>query len=197
MVEQKDLRRKIVNAIRGMSLDGQRVADTFAHREGLNATDMRALTMIMEAETRSEALTAGKLSAKLGTSTGATTAVIDRLERIGHIHRNRDHADRRKVTLHFEPLAMQLAAAYFGPLGALTDDVMNRYSTDELETVRRFMEDMRTAYAAHQAALAEPRSTAGGAPGSGSDSGTGPGPETAADSGPGAGPDAPAGQHAP
>ena len=160
-MEQKDLRRDIVNAIRGMALDGQRVADTFAHREGLNGTDMRALTMIMEAETRREALTAGQLSTLLGTSTGATTAVIDRLERIGHIHRNRDHADRRKVTLHFEPLALQLAAAYFGPLGALTDEVMNRYSTTELETVRRFMEDMRHAYAEHQAALAAPRPAAG------------------------------------
>ena len=160
-MEQKDLRRDIVNAIRGMALDGQRVADTFAHREGLNATDMRALTMIMEAETRREALTAGQLSTMLGTSTGATTAVIDRLERIGHIHRNRGHADRRKVTLHFEPLAMQLAAAYFGPLGALTDEVMSRYSSEELETVRRFMEDMRQAYAAHQAALAAPRPAAG------------------------------------
>nr|WP_269439257.1 MarR family transcriptional regulator [Arthrobacter sp. zg-Y820] len=136
-----------------MAVDGQRVADTFAHRHGLNATDMRALTLIMEAETRHEALTAGRLSTLLGTSTGATTAVIDRLERIGHIHRNRDHADRRKVTLHFEPLAMQLAGAYFGPLGKLTDDVMSGYSAEELRTVHRFMEDMRGAYAAHQLAL--------------------------------------------
>jgi DNA-binding MarR family transcriptional regulator len=171
-VEENGLRRDIVNGIRGMALDGQRVADTFAHREGLNATDMRALTLIMEAESRREALTAGQLSAKLGTSTGATTAVIDRLERIGHIHRNREHADRRKVTLHFEPLAMQLAAAYFGPLGALTDDVMSRYSTAELETVRRFMADMRQAYADHQAALAAPRSAeADAGPGAGGDAG--------------------------
>lgn len=155
-VEEKDLKRDIVNAIRGMALDGQRVADAFAHRHGLNATDMRALTLIMEAETRHEALTAGRLSAMLGTSTGATTAVIDRLERIGHIHRNREHADRRKVTLHFEPLAMKLAGAYFGPLGALTDTVMSRYSTEELQTVHRFMEDMRGAYSAHQAALESP-----------------------------------------
>ncbi|WAP51576.1 MarR family transcriptional regulator [Arthrobacter sp. ATA002] len=163
-VEHNDLRRNIVKGIRGMALDGQRVADTFAHREGLNATDMRALTLIMEAETRQEPLTAGRLSTLLGTSTGATTAVIDRLERIGHIHRNRGHADRRKVTLHFEPLAMKLAAAYFGPLGALTDDVMSRYSTEELETVLRFMGDMREAYAAHQEALASPRTTPGSVP---------------------------------
>ncbi len=155
-VEDKDLRRSIVNAIRGMSFDGQRVADTFAHRHGLNNTDMRALTLIMEAEIRGESLTAGRLSAKLGTSSGATTAVIDRLERIGHIRRNRDHADRRKVTLHFEPLAMQLAGAYFGPLGALTDEVMNRYTTEELATVHRFMEDMRSAYSAHQSSLQQP-----------------------------------------
>nr|WP_257793682.1 MarR family transcriptional regulator [Arthrobacter sp. zg-Y895] len=132
-----------------MSLDGQRVADAFAHSNGLNATDMRALVLIMEAEMRHEALTAGQLSARLGTSSGATTAVIDRLERIGHIHRNRSHADRRKVTLHFEPLAMQLAGAYFGPLGALTDEVMSRYTETELRTILGFMQAIRETYDRH------------------------------------------------
>ena len=121
------------------------LASAFAQRHGLNSTDMRALTLIMEAGVRQEPLTAGRLSSLLGTSTGATTAVIDRLERIGHIHRNREHADRRIVTLHFEPLAMELAGAYFGPLGQLTGQVMDRYSTGELEVVHRFLQDMRGA----------------------------------------------------
>nr|WP_269440225.1 MarR family transcriptional regulator [Arthrobacter sp. zg-Y769] len=132
-----------------MTLDGQRVADAFAHSNGLNTTDMRALVLIMEAEIRHEALTAGQLSARLGTSSGATTAVIDRLERIGHIHRNRNHSDRRKVTLHFEPLAMQLAGAYFGPLGALTDEVMSRYTETELRTILGFMQAIRGSYDRH------------------------------------------------
>lgn len=145
-MEDQELRRDLVDALRGITLDGQRVADAFAHAHGLNTTDMRALVLIMEAEMRHEALTAGQLSARLGTSSGATTAVIDRLERIGHIHRNRTHADRRKVTLHFEPLAMQLAGAYFGPLGALNDEVMSRYSDAELRTVLGFMQGIRDSY---------------------------------------------------
>lgn len=155
-MDNQDLRRDIVDAMRGMNLDGQRVADAFAHLHGLNTTDMRALVLIMEAETRKEALTAGQLAASLGTSSGATTAVIDRLERIGHVHRNRAHSDRRKVTLHFEPLAMKLASAYFGPLGALTDDVMARYSPAELETIHRFMEDMRGVYTQYLTRMADP-----------------------------------------
>lgn len=146
MVEMNALRREIVEAVRGMGLDGQLVADAFAHKHGLNSTDMRALTLVMEAEVRGVPLTAGRLSTLLGTSTGATTAVIDRLEQIGHIHRARSEADRRKVTLHFEPLARQLAGAYFGPLGALTTEVMDRYSEAELETVRSFLVGMRQAY---------------------------------------------------
>ena len=170
-MEDQELRREIVDALRGMSLDGQRVADAFAHAHGLNATDMRALVMIMEAEIRHEALTAGQLSARLGTSSGATTAVIDRLERIGHIHRNRAHADRRKVTLHFEPAAMQLAGAYFGPLGALTDAVMSRYSEEELRTVLGFMQGIRESYQQYVSDLRpetgrQPAGgTSGGAPG--------------------------------
>ena len=164
-VEDQDLRRDIVDALRGLSLDGQRVADAFAHAHGLNATDMRALVLIMEAEIRREALTAGQLSARLGTSSGATTAVIDRLERIGHIHRNRTHADRRKVTLHFEPLAMQLAGAYFGPLGAMNDEVMARYTEDELRTILGFMQAIRETYSRYLARLSpDGNPETGGAP---------------------------------
>ncbi|GAA1924393.1 hypothetical protein GCM10009688_31820 [Arthrobacter gandavensis] len=146
VVEMNALRREIVEAVRGMGLDGQLVADAFAHKHGLNSTDMRALTLVMEAEVRGVPLTAGRLSTLLGTSTGATTAVIDRLEQIGHIHRARSEADRRKVTLHFEPLARELAGAYFGPLGALTTEVMDQYSEAELQTVRSFLIGMRQAY---------------------------------------------------
>lgn len=152
-VERNDLRREIVNAVRGLGLDGQQVADAFAHSHGLNPTDMRALTLIMEAESRGEPLTAGRLSSLLGTSTGATTAVIDRLERIGHIHRSRSEQDRRKVTLHFEALARQLAGAYFGPLGALANEVMDRYTDAELQVIHDFLNGMRGAYTKHLQAM--------------------------------------------
>lgn len=152
-VDTIELRREIVNAVRGMGLDGQQVADAFAHGHGLNSTDMRALTVIMEAELRGEPLTAGRLSTMLGTSTGATTAVIDRLERIGHIHRARSEEDRRKVTLHLEVLARQLAGAYFGPLGALTSAVMDEYTEAELRTIHSFLTGMRQAYKTHLQAL--------------------------------------------
>lgn len=154
-VDRNELRREIVNAVRGIGVDGQQVADAFAHSNGLNSTDMRALPLIMEAETRGEPLTAGQLSRLLGTSTGATTAVIDRLERIGHIHRSRSEQDRRKVTLHFDALARQLAVAYFGPLGALTSEVMDRYTESELETIHSFLNDMRQAYTKHLQAMEE------------------------------------------
>ncbi|MBD7996563.1 winged helix-turn-helix transcriptional regulator [Arthrobacter sp. Sa2CUA1] len=163
-MQRNQLRREIVNAVRDLTLDGQQVADTFAHSHGLNSTDMRALTAIMEAEIGGEPLTAGRLSALLGTSTGATTAVIDRLERIGHIHRSRSEEDRRKVTLHFEALARQLAGAYFGPLGELSSEVMDRYTEAELQTIRNFLDGMREVYTTYLRVLE-------------TDSGTG-GPET-------------------
>jgi len=164
MVEMNGLRREIVEAVRGMGLDGQLVADAFAHKHGLNSTDMRALTLVMEAEMRGVPLTAGRLSTLLGTSTGATTAVIDRLEQIGHIHRTRSEADRRKVTLHFEPLARELAGAYFGPLGALTTEVMDRYSEPELETVHSFLVGMRQAYTTYLQRLEDSGNEDAGSP---------------------------------
>lgn len=156
-MKQEELRREIVSALRAVGLDSQRVSDVFAHRNGLNSTDLRAMVMIMEAESAHQPLSAGQLSRRLGTTSGATTAVIDRLEKAGHIRRNRGHSDRRKVTLHFEPQARDVAAGFFGPLGMLTDRIMDRHSDEELEVIRGFLLSIHEAYEEHLALLSAPQ----------------------------------------
>lgn len=163
-MDTKELRREIVSALRAVGLDGQRIGDAFAQRNGLNATDLRAMVLVMEAESGGAPLSAGQLGRRLGTTSGATTAVIDRLERVGHIRRNRTHADRRRVTLHFEPQARALAAGFFGPLGVLADRIMDGYSEPELRLVNSFLQSMHQAYQEHLAIVSAP-DTASGAEG--------------------------------
>jgi DNA-binding MarR family transcriptional regulator len=61
--------------------------------------------------------TAGELAAATGLTTGAITAVIDRLERAGYIRRRPDPADRRKVRLRLEPAATERLSALYAPSG--------------------------------------------------------------------------------
>lgn len=67
------------------------VADRW--RQGLHASEWYALSRIRLAG----GLTSGELSAGTGLTTGATTRLIDCLERAGHVRRTTDPADRPKV----------------------------------------------------------------------------------------------------
>jgi DNA-binding MarR family transcriptional regulator len=64
-----------------------------AEAVGLNATDFFCLNLLSLAGP----LTAGQLAQQTGLTTGATTRMIDRLERGGFARRVRDAADRRQV----------------------------------------------------------------------------------------------------
>ncbi|MEV4894590.1 MarR family transcriptional regulator [Nonomuraea sp. NPDC055795] len=64
-----------------------------AEAAGLNATDYYALNLL----DLSGPLTSGDLAAGTGLTTGATTRLIDRLEKGGLVRRVPDPADRRKV----------------------------------------------------------------------------------------------------
>ena len=64
-----------------------------AEAAGLNATDFFCLNLL----SLSGPLTAGQLAQQTGLTTGATTRMIDRLERGGFVRRSRDAADRRQV----------------------------------------------------------------------------------------------------
>lgn len=135
----------MVDLLRLYSIEAQRVAHEFAHQQGLHFTDLQALIAVMHAERRDQPLTPGRLGETLGLSSGATTAVIDRLERAGHLRRTRESADRRVVHLRYGEPGMELAAAFFRPLGTRSHVVMDGFTADELETVRRFLAGMLTA----------------------------------------------------
>jgi DNA-binding MarR family transcriptional regulator len=77
--------------------------------------------------------------ARLGLSSGATTAVVDRLERLGHVQRTREDSDRRRITLRHGDTAVEIGREFFGPLGARMDAMLAGFSDAELDAVVRFL----------------------------------------------------------
>lgn len=143
------LRDELVELLRLYSVQAQQVGDRFAQRHGLHPTDLQALIAVLHAERRGAPLTPGRLGEALGLSSGATTAVIDRLERAGHLRRVRESADRRIVHLRYGEPGQELASSFFRPLGARSHAVMDGFSSDELATVARFLRGLTDAYAEH------------------------------------------------
>ena len=150
---------EVVTAIQVFINEGGRLFGAFAAQQRLHPTDVHALLHVMLAEGRGAPLTAGGLGAELDLSSGAVTALVDRLERAGHVTRARDAADRRKVLLHYSPAGRELAESFFEPLNARTAPLVGTYSQAELGMITRFLHEMSDAFAAHRTDLAEGQPT--------------------------------------
>ena len=151
---------ELVEALRRYAEESGRMSTAFAREQGLHRTDGAALIAVLRAERAGTPLTAGRLGRELELSSGATTAVVDRLERQGHLRRERDESDRRRVTLHHGDSGALAGQAWFGPLAARVARTVAGYSAEELGLVNRFLDEMTAVLLRHRAELEEP--TAGG-----------------------------------
>ncbi|HEX2073343.1 MAG TPA: MarR family transcriptional regulator [Geodermatophilus sp.] len=135
-------RQELPLLLRRLTVELDAVGQRFAAAHGLNRTDVRALVAIMDAARSGQALTAGGLGAAVELRSASVTALLDRLERMGHVRRARDAGDRRRVVLEMSPEAMAAGAEFFGGLQRDLLAAMAGYSDEELAVVRRFLEDM-------------------------------------------------------
>jgi DNA-binding MarR family transcriptional regulator len=141
--------QEIVDELRDLAGLSERIGHAFAGRHGLHPTDLQALIHVMRREIAGDPLTAGELAGLLNVTTGAATGVVDRLERHGHLRRDRGDTDRRKVFLRYGEPGMELASEFFGPLGRRSGAVMAQFDDAELEVVHRFLTGMARAFAEH------------------------------------------------
>lgn len=116
-------------------------------RFGVNHTDLRCLDVL----DRGGRLSAGQLAAATGLTTGAVTALIDRLERAGYVRRTRDAVDRRRVLVEITSEARRLAQAIYGPLMDAYERDVRRYSQDELQLITDFVRRGREVNERHAA----------------------------------------------
>jgi len=75
------------------------------------------MAVIGEAVRAGALMSAGQLGHALGLSSPATSALIARLERGGHVTRSRDPEDGRRVLLSPSPSARRGSIEYFKPMG--------------------------------------------------------------------------------
>ncbi|MEV4098339.1 MarR family winged helix-turn-helix transcriptional regulator [Streptosporangium saharense] len=128
----------------------------FAAWLGLHSTDATAVLEIAAAEERGTPLSPARLSERVSLSTGATTALLNRLEAAGHITRTREHSDRRVVTLRGGAHIQERADEFFGPLARRLDAAMSHYPPEFLERFESFVADLNSTMDAH---LTEPDTT--------------------------------------
>ncbi|WP_432135671.1 MULTISPECIES: MarR family transcriptional regulator [unclassified Streptomyces] len=136
---------EIVHLLRAVTVELGLHSARFAQDNGMHPTDVRALIALMDAARADEELTAGRLGAALGLNSAGTTALIDRLERAGHVRRVRGRRDRRQVVVELEERAVALGRARFGPLIERAVELLSGYDERERAAIRGFLAGMREA----------------------------------------------------
>jgi DNA-binding MarR family transcriptional regulator len=135
------------------------VDDLVCQLLGVNRTDARCLDILDEHGTTS----AGDLAQGSGLTSGAITAVIDRLERAGYARRVPDPSDRRRVLVEPTEKARQAAMELMVmPMAELTKPMASRYTEEQLRTFIDFTRQGREIQERHaewlRARLADRRS---------------------------------------
>ncbi len=120
--------------LRGLVMESNRFLEIFSAAHALHPTDMTALNLIMTTP-----MTPGSLAKALNLSASATTSVLDRLEKAGHVVRERDPEDRRRVELRVLADARALAATFFEPLARGYAAAWKDMSQEERQVVARFL----------------------------------------------------------
>jgi DNA-binding MarR family transcriptional regulator len=118
-------------AARDASGLGVLLGEAAARRLAIHPTDFECLGLVGEGD----GATAGALAAASGLTTGAITALIDRLERAGLAVRVRDSRDRRRVIVRMTPRARRWAARYSATFGAAIDALAAGYSEAEIALI--------------------------------------------------------------
>lgn len=132
-------------AMRRFSIENDRFDDAVARRHGIGAADLHALEHLELAG----GMTPGQLGERLQLTSGAVTALADRLERAGLLARAAHPTDRRSTMLCLTEEAERFAAEVYGSFGADIRQAANRLSADEREVVAKFMDACADVAAEH------------------------------------------------
>ncbi|MFN8222790.1 MAG: MarR family transcriptional regulator [Gaiellales bacterium] len=137
--QRPELLERIHNACRAFRNGADQFDEVVCACVDINRTDLRCLDILE----RLGPLTAGELAAEAGLTTGATTTLIDRLERAGYARRTRDARDRRKVVVELTETVLAHAETFYGEMSERWDALARSFTNAELETIALFLEHAR------------------------------------------------------
>lgn len=134
-----ELESRVVADVQALSAETDQLGRVFAGTHQLSANDFRALLHVMVAEREGSPLTAGELRERMGLSGGAITYLVERMTESGHLRREPDPADRRKVLLRYADHGMEVAEDFFAPLARHSHEALSGLSDQDLRGAHRVL----------------------------------------------------------
>ncbi|MCU1570649.1 MAG: MarR family transcriptional regulator [Naasia sp.] len=127
-----------------------RVAESAMRRRtreamAMGENDLLALRFVLRARNQGRAVGPKDLARHLDISSASTTVLLDRLEKRGHLRRERSTADRRALVVVPTMSSDAEIRANLGEVHTRMMSAAGRLSPDDAEVVIQFLESMRDA----------------------------------------------------
>jgi DNA-binding MarR family transcriptional regulator len=126
-----DLKRRALMAVMEYGIHLTLFRNAMGEWLGLNVTDMECLRLLF----LKGIATPSELAKHTGLTSGATTAMLDRLEKAGLIERRPNPDDRRGTLISPAKSGADKAASWFESARKAQDELMSSYSEKELEII--------------------------------------------------------------
>ena len=131
----KVLVRQVLAAVRDYNFSNVLFRKTLVEKLGVNITDWECLGLLLQKGVS----TPTELSKHTGLTSGATTAMLDRLERSGIIERRRNPEDRRGTLIVIDKEKAAGIAAILASARKAQEQLFSGYTTQELEFLSDFI----------------------------------------------------------
>lgn len=122
-------------------------AAAMARRTGLGISEMAALEHLQHAG--GEGLTPTQLGRRLSLSSGAVTALVDRMESAGQVERRANPKDRRSSLVRTLPSGLAAAGEHLMPVGADLLEESAKLADEERAVVGAYLEAVTGVFARH------------------------------------------------
>ena len=129
--KKAELKKQALMAVRDYGVHLKLFQNAVDEWAGLNATDMECLRLLF----LKGVATPTELARHTGLTSGATTAMLDRLEKADLIERRPNPNDRRGTLIVPAPSSAEKVAAWFEPARNALDKLIASYSDSELEII--------------------------------------------------------------
>ncbi len=127
---------RMLEALRGYVVAYQESVHDLARWMGLPPSDGAAFGEVLWAEATGRPMSPARLSERVGLTSGATNALVNRLERDGMVARSRESSDRRVVTLRPTPAARRRAEEFTTQAGLALQALLAEHDDSVLDAVR-------------------------------------------------------------
>ena len=135
MTANKDLEKQVVMAARDYGVSSVLFRNAIGRKLGLNVTDSECLSLL----SIKGVSTPTELARHTGLTTGAMTAMLDRLGRAGFVSRKPNPKDRRGVLVEINKQYTETVGPMVAGIQKAHDELLTSYSDKELETIAGFL----------------------------------------------------------